>query len=136
MSYQENNRKPKVKYRDLDFSFFRNPLTNDVSSKTNEEAIKASVRHLCMTSKYERLFQPQIQGGVLKKLFEQATPQMGIRLKSDLEDLLNRFEPRIKLKNLSVGVNNEQNSLAVFIEYTLTNETRLITQTVTIDRIR
>lgn len=136
MAYQEKANKAKVKYRDLDFSFFRNPVTKDVSVKVNEEAIKASVRSLVTTNRYDRLFQPNITGGVTSKLFENITPQLAYRLKDDVEDVLRIYEPRIDLVDVKIGASDNENTLYVIIQYRLTNDSNIITQNISLDRIR
>lgn len=136
MAYQQKTTKANVKYRDLDLSFFRNPITKDVSVKINEEAIKNSVRNLVLSNKYERLFQPGINSGVLSKLFENITPQLAYRLKDDVEDTLRIHEPRINLVDVKIGASNDENTLYIIIQYQLTNESNIITQNLTIDRIR
>tara|TARA_R100000951_G_scaffold113497_1_gene115646 strand:+ start:728 stop:1141 length:414 start_codon:yes stop_codon:yes gene_type:complete len=137
MAYQEKTTKANVKYRDLDFSFFRNPVTRDVSVKNNTEAIKSSVRNLVMTNKYDRLFQPSLNSGVTEKLFENMTPQIAYTLKDDIENTLETYEPRIKLVNVMIGRSEEdENTLVVIIQYNILNESNLITQNISIDRIR
>lgn len=136
MAYQEKV-KSKVKYRDLDFSFFRNPVTKDVSVKINEEAIKSSVRNLILTNKYERLFQPSINSGVRSKLFENINPQVAYTLKDDIETTLNTYEPRIKLINVSIGqLVQDENTIVISLQYQLLDESNLITQNITVERIR
>ena len=137
MAYRTKTTKSKVKYRDLDFSMFRNPNTKDVSVKTNDEAIKTAVRNLILTNKYDRLFQPNINSGVTAKLFENVTPELAFRLKDDVEDVLRIYEPRIDLIDVSVGqLVRDENTLVIVIQYRLTNESDVITQNITLDRIR
>jgi len=137
MAYQEKANKAKVKYRDLDFSFFRNPVTKDVSVKVNEEAIKASVRNLIMTNKYDRLFQPAIKSGVMSKLFENINPQVAYALKDDIEDTLKTYEPRIKLIDVVIGqLVQDENTIIISLQYQLIDESNTITQNITVERIR
>ena len=59
-----------IKYSDLDLDFLPNPITKDVPLKYDVEAVKRSIRSLVFTNKYERLFQPDIDAGIHKLLFE------------------------------------------------------------------
>lgn len=137
MAYQEKTTKANVKYRDLDFSFFRNPVTKDVSVKINEEAIKSSVRNLVMTNKYDRLFQPTINSGVMSKLFENINPQTAFTLKDDIENTLKTYEPRIKLLDVTIGqLIYDENTIVIAIQYQLIDDSRTITQNITVERIR
>ena len=48
-------------YVDLDLDFTRNPATNDISFKKDENAIRRSVRNLVLTNFYERKFRKMAQ---------------------------------------------------------------------------
>ena len=61
-------------YIDLDLDFTRNPATNDVSFKKDEEAIKRSVRNLVLTNFGERKFHPEIGSDAYSYLFENMSP--------------------------------------------------------------
>ena len=61
-------------YIDLDLDFTRNPATNDVSFKKDEEAIKRSVRNLVLTNFGERKFHPEIGSDAYGFLFENMSP--------------------------------------------------------------
>ena len=60
-------------YKDLDLSFGRNTVTNDVNKLTDVEAVKRSVRNLINTSHFERPFHPEIGSSVRALLFELMT---------------------------------------------------------------
>ena len=52
------------RYRDLDLDFVPHPVTKDISIKTNDEAVKRSVRNLVLTNAYEKPFHPEISSDV------------------------------------------------------------------------
>ena len=54
-------------YSDLDLTFNRLPVTNDVALSYDEKSVIRSVRNLLLTNFYDRLFQPEI-GSNLNKL--------------------------------------------------------------------
>ena len=43
-----------ARFVDLDLDFTRNPITNDVSLKFNEEAVKRSIRNIVLTNSGEK----------------------------------------------------------------------------------
>jgi hypothetical protein len=61
-------------FTDLDLNFLAHPVTKDVTAKTDEQAVKASIRNLILTSNYEKPFHPEIGSPIKSLLFEPATP--------------------------------------------------------------
>ena len=57
-------------YSDLDLTFNRLPVTNDVALRYDDQAVIASVRNLLLTNFYERPFQPNLGSNIDKLLFE------------------------------------------------------------------
>ena len=47
-------------YSDMFTDFSRHAVTGELNRKTNENAVKQSVKNLLLTNKYERLFNPEI----------------------------------------------------------------------------
>ncbi len=45
-------------YSDFNHTFLPHPFTNQISRKTNVDAIKLSMRNLILTNKFERLRNP------------------------------------------------------------------------------
>jgi phage baseplate assembly protein W len=84
-------------YKDLDLSFGRNVVTNDVNKLTDIEAVKRSVRNLINTSHFERPFHPEIGSNVRAMLFEPMTPLTALNLQRKVREVLVNFEPRIRL---------------------------------------
>lgn len=84
-------------YKDLDLSFGRNTVTNDVNKLTDVEAVKRSVRNLINTSHFERPFHPEIGSNVRAMLFEPMTPLTALNLQRKVQEVLINFEPRIRL---------------------------------------
>ena len=84
-------------YKDLDLSFGRNVVTNDVNKLTDVEAVKRSVRNLINTSHFERPFHPEIGSNVRAMLFEPMTPLTALNLQRKVQVVLVNFEPRIRL---------------------------------------
>tara|TARA_Y100001938_G_C7868633_1_gene319180 strand:- start:6 stop:434 length:429 start_codon:yes stop_codon:yes gene_type:complete len=92
-----NSKRANRIYKDLDLDFGRNAVTNDVNKLTDVEAVKRSVRNLINTNHYERPFHPEIGSSVRALLFEPITPLTSLNLQRKVEEVLNNFEPRIRL---------------------------------------
>lgn len=123
-------------YRDIDLSFAKNPFTGDIYTKTNEEAVKASVKNLVLTRFYERPFNPSLGSPVTSLLFEPFTPGTKSTLENVITQLLRNYEPRCRLTDVSVVPKEDENSLDVTIQFTITNVQRPLTVNINLRRTR
>ena len=89
-----------IKYSDLDLDFLPNPITKDVPLKYDVEAVKRSIRSLVFTNKYERLFQPDIDAGIHKLLFENFGTIQIVTLRNRLEQAIVNYKPRVTEVNV------------------------------------
>lgn len=123
-------------FKDLDLDFAPHPVTADVPQKTDAEAVKRSVRNLVLMNKYDKPFKPQIDSRITKLLFEPATPIVAVMLRSNIIDLLNRYEPRAKINDVLVFFNEDKNAFEVTISFMLLNTREVTKVFVTIERLR
>ena len=129
-------REKKYKFTDLDLSFTRNPITGDIPRKTDYEAVKRSIRNLVLTNKYERLFQPGIFAGITDQLFELAGPFAVIETKDRIKQVIQDFEPRAIIQDVTVGIVAETQNMLCTITFRLENDDRLETLNVSLERLR
>lgn len=139
-SHNESARSTHI-YKDLNLFFTKHPMTSDVSKVTDVQAIKRSVRNLVLTNKGERLFHPEIGGGVKGALFENFTPITEIELQSAITHVIRTYEPRVKVEE--VIVNNataqdlDSNRLRIIVQFSLVNIPNVIEEVeVFLNRIR
>jgi phage baseplate assembly protein W len=104
-------------FKDISLNFSRNPVTKDLVILKNEEAIKQSVKNLVLTRLGERLFNPLIGTDTTSYLFELTTTFSANSLIEEIENVLNIYEPRITLNNITVNVEDDSNEFEVIIEY-------------------
>lgn len=123
-------------FRDIDMAFRVNPFTNDVYTKNNEEAVKNSIKNLILTQHYERPFHPEIGSPVYGLLFEPFTPIIKNTLEKSIETVIETFEPRARLINVSVTDKPDENSLDVRIDFRINNIEKPLTVTTNIQRVR
>jgi phage baseplate assembly protein W len=128
------NRQPD--YKDLDLDFFADPTTKDVIKKVGTEAIKRSVRNLVFTNFYEKPFRHYIGSDVRDLLFENATPLTTIYIKDAIVQLLENFEPRIKLNDVTVKEDLDNNGYNISLVYTIRNRELQVTSSLFLERIR
>ena len=109
-------------FKDISLSFKRHPVTNDILALTNEDAIKRSVRNLVETVNEERFFNPLIGSHVRESLFELPDNQVRATLKSQIENSILNFEPRVDLTDVIVNHPNDTNDLEVSISYDIVGQ--------------
>lgn len=130
------NKLRKNLFKDLDLDFAPHPMTGDVPQKKDEEAVKRSIRNLVLMNKYDKPFKPEIDSRITRLLFEPATPITAVVLRSNIIDMLNRYEPRAKINDVMVVFNDEKNMFEVSISFMLLNTRETSKVFVTIERLR
>lgn len=110
-------------YADLDLTFSRIPGKNDVALSYDEQAVIRSVRNLLLTNFYERPFQPNLGSNLDKLLFEPVNKLTSSLLKSDIENTITNYEPRVTLDYVLVNPNVDQNAYTVTIQFYVGNNT-------------
>ena len=109
-------------YADLDITFERHPVTNDVVIKQDSDAIKRSLKNILLTNNYERPFKPNFGANLRARLFELGGNEIGRRInKSILKDIVS-LEPRVA--NVRMTVNEsafDRNELNITIFYDIIN---------------
>ena len=124
-------------YRDLDLFFGRKPISKDINIITDVENIKRAIKNLVLTNVYEKPFHPEIASGVRDMLFENMTPLTSIVLTKKVEDVIENFEPRVRLMSVSARPNLDRNEYEMTIEFFIKNfPTTLITVDVFLERLR
>ena len=124
-------------YRDLDLFFGRKPVSGDVNILTDVTNIKRAVRNLVLTNIYEKPFHPEIGSGVRDMLFENMTPLTSIILSKKVEEVIENFEPRVRLMSVSARPDLDRNIYEMTIEFFIINApTELVTVDVFLERLR
>ena len=104
-------------FKDISLSFKRNPVTNDMISLTNEDAIKKAVVNLVRTRIGERFFNPLLGSRVENYFFELADIGIEEPIREEIRTVINNFEPRVRLRNVDVSLFQEDNAMDVSIVY-------------------
>ena len=123
-------------YTDLNLAFTRHPSTGDVTKKTNVEAIKASLKNLIQTKNYERPFHPEIGCQIHGLLFENFTPVVKQIMRRTIEQMIDKFEPRVTLTDVSIEESPDDNGIKLDIYFRINNTQEPATLSTTLLRIR
>ena len=124
-------------YKDLDLFFTRKTESKDVNILTDILAVKRSVRNFILMNHYEKPFHPEIGSGIRGILFEPMTPVSCFILSKNVEDVIENFEPRVKLVGVRAAPDLDRNAYEIAIEfYVLNAPTELAELTVLLERLR
>ena len=123
-------------YSDLDLDFVMNPSTGDVNILNGVQDIKRAVRNLVLTNFYERKFQSNIGSDVNALLFDLNTPMTAIWIKDAVTGVINNFEPRVSLQNVTVISDPDNYAYNVTLEYIILNRDLPVVSTLFLERIR
>ena len=104
-------------FKDINLSFKRHPVTNDLVVIKNEDAIKKSVRNIIFTILGEKPYVPLFGTSINNSLFELSNPLDHIRISDEISSTLLNYEPRIN--NIQVNVSNypDSNEMNATIQY-------------------
>lgn len=122
-------------YIDLDLDFTRNPATNDVSFKKDEEAIKRSVRNLVLTNFGERKFHPEIGSDAYGFLFENMSPLTAHNLERAVKEVIELYEPRVTLRKVEVNARIDQNAYEVIVAFRINAIQKTISISLFLERL-
>ena len=123
-------------WSDLDLDFNAHPVTKDVVTKTDVEAVKRSVRNLILTNRYERPFQPEIDGGVTRHLFQLSTPSTKYDIETAIKIAILNFEPRAEIISIIVAGDLDRNGFDVTINFRVINVQEPVTIELFLERLR
>ncbi len=104
-------------FKDISLSFKRHPVTNDILILKNEDAIKRSVQNLVRIIRGEVFFNELLGTRISGSLFELANSDYTDPIKTEIETVLNNFEPRVTLKDVDFKSIPDQNEIEVIINY-------------------
>ena len=107
-------------FKDINLSFKRHPVTNDLVVIKNEDAIKKSVKNIIFTILGEKPYEPFFGSSINNSLFELSNPLDHIRISDEIQSTLLNYEPRID--NIIVNVENDPDNheLNATIQYDIT----------------
>ena len=124
-------------YTDLDLFFGKKSTSKDISKVTDILAVKRAVRNLVLTNHYEKPFHPEIGSGVRGILFDPMTTITSHFLTRKIEDVIENFEPRVRLINVIAYPNLDRNAYEVSVEFYVVNmPTELVDLTLFLERLR
>ena len=104
-------------FKDISMSFKYNPLSGDLISLSNENAIARAVRNIVLTTPGEKFFDPDFGSSVSEILFENVDDITAISIEDEIKNCLGNYEPRVELIDVFVDPNFDENQFDVTITY-------------------
>jgi len=104
-------------FRDINLSFKRHPVTNDLLTIKNEDAIKRSVQNIVLTLVGEKPFDALFGSNVNDSLFELNTSLQNIGIREQILTSISNFEPRVNNVDATVTIDSDSNDMYVTIQY-------------------
>ena len=104
-------------FKDINLSFKRHPVTNDVMTIRDEDAIKRSVKNIIFTILGEKPFEPRFGSIINESLFELNTTYSDILAQDEIKSSLLKFEPRISNLDVTVTVAPDTNEVNCVVQY-------------------
>lgn len=126
----------KYVYRDINLSFEKHPLTGDVITATDVEAIKKSLRNLILTNLYEVPFNPDKGTSLSNALFENFSPITTEFLKSKINEVIDLYEPRVQVQKIDIFQKNDNNILEVSVYFKILDLNRFEDISIFVERTR
>ena len=104
-------------FKDISMSFKFNPLSGDLITLKNENAIARAVRNIVSTTPGEKLFSPDFGSSVSEILFENVDDITAVSIRDEIRSSLSNYEPRVELIDVNVDPNFDENQFDVLITY-------------------
>ena len=108
-----------LSFKDLNITFKKHPVTNDVVVSRDASAIKQAIVNLLLTNKGERLMNPNYGSDIRRYLFEPLDYGTANQIKGNIRDTIERFEPRISVVRLKASPNYDDNGFDITMTYSV-----------------
>ena len=109
-------------YVDFDLDFDKHPAHGDLTQVKKTTAISRSLKNILNMNAGERLFQPDVEGGLGSLLFENFSDLTTSRIESKIRQAIAKFEPRANVQSVNVKPSPNENAYLVNIVYIPDND--------------
>lgn len=126
----------ELDYTDFDIDFLAHPVTGDIVKKRGVAAINQSIQNLVLTHFWEYGFESHIGSNAGAMLFEPLTEFTARNLENEIWTVLNNFEPRAILQNVTASLLNGQDGYNIDIVYRVANTSQPTKIVLFLERLR
>ena len=107
-------------FKDINLSFKKHPITNDLMVIKDEDAIKRSVHNIILTIVGEKPFVNDFGSIINQSLFELDSGLNAIGIENQITSALNQYEPRIRIDNVEIDVDGSNHEMSARVNYSIT----------------
>ena len=107
----------QLSFKDLNITFKKHPVTNDVVVSKDASAVKQAIVNLLLTNKGERLMNPNYGSDIRRYLFEPLDYGTANQITGNIKSTIDTFEPRISISDLKCLPNFNDNGFDVEMTY-------------------
>ncbi len=104
-------------FKDLSLTFKKHPVTDDLVVTKDAAAIQQALTTLLLTSKGERLFNPELGSSLRRFLFEPLDYATASLIKSAILETIKDYEPRVIVIELIIDPNRDEDGFDVELTY-------------------
>ena len=107
----------KLSFKDINITFKKHPVTNDLVVSRDASAIKQAIVNLLLTNKGERPFNYDYGSDIRSYLFEPLDYGTASQIKRNIISTIDRWEPRISVQDIVAKPNFDDNGFDVEMTY-------------------
>lgn len=126
----------KTNYLDIDPHFISHEISGDVGVLKDEEAVKQSLRNIIWSNFYEKPYKPKYGGNIKAYLFTKLNFLDKEIVKSNLMDMIKKYEPRVFNVSVNVAKDISGQTLTITLFYTIISIAEQQELNVVLQRIR
>lgn len=123
-------------YSDFSNAFTKHPITHELITLKNEDAVRQAVKNLIMTSVGERIFEPFFGSDVNRSLFENFGPFTSEDIIKHINKAVRLYEPRVDQMVITPLDDPNRNGIAINILFTLINKPDPVQLSIFLKRVR
>jgi len=114
--------------KDINIKFNVNSVNGDIGIVTGKYVVQQSIANLVKTITGERPYKPEIGSGINKLLGEPLSNVNAALIKEQLKQMINTYEDRAEIIDITSLINNEQQCYKMTLSYTIVNSEEIVTQ--------
>jgi phage baseplate assembly protein W len=104
-------------FKDISMTFQSNPLTSDIITLKNENAIARSIRNIVFTIPGEKFFDESFGSNINRSLFDNIDELSALIIKDQITESIENFEPRVDTVKVVTSPDFDNNSFDVVLTY-------------------
>lgn len=109
----------KWMYKDMISAMTVDSTSRNVNASFDIDAIENSIYNMFLFKKGERIINPEFGNSLYVYLYEPMNKLTAKRIGQGVEDMFERWEPRVKIQNIIVTPLYDENTYVVEVNYTV-----------------